>query len=165
MTRALLAVLLLCACHDRAGDQRSEQAMAVALNDGPRPDFARAIAILRASRLPQPAKDLRGGMMVLQSRAVPNAVRSADTLVQGLALVERAALTRGEIGRAAPQQLRLVFERGIGTPPDRIAPDPAIARCWRALEGRWDGRRVVHAAGDPATCITLRRQRLPHLGR
>lgn len=145
--------------------QQVEQAISAALNDGPRPDFARAVAILRASDWPQPVKDQDGGMMVLRSRGAAHAIRPTETLEQGLTLVERAAVMSGETARTVPQQLRLVFERGIGTPPDGIAPDPVIADCWRKLETRWDGRHDVPRVGDPATCVALRRQRLPHPGR
>lgn len=148
-----------------ADKQRVELAMSGALNDGSRPDFARAIAILRASDWPQPIKDMQGGMMVLQSYETAGAIRPSDTVEQGLMLVERAALAAGETSEEAPQQLRMVFERGLGRLPNGIAADPVIADCWHGLEGRWDGKKVVRSASDPATCVALRRRRLPHPGR
>jgi hypothetical protein len=49
----------------------------------------------------------------------------------------------------------MIFERGIGAPPNKIPPNAAVANCWRVLEN--------DEPGDPARCIHLREQQLPGL--
>lgn len=181
MFRLAAVALLLAGClqQDKSGNrgeavswakwhadkQRVETDMSGALNNGPRPDFPRAIAILRASDWPAPIKDLEGGMMIMQSYDNPKAIRSTETIQQGLALVERSASAPGETPGEAAQQLRIIFERGLGKLPDGIAADRVVADCWRKRESSWDGKRDVPGIGNPGECVALRKQRLPHPGR
>lgn len=95
-------------------------------------------------------------MLVINGFGSPGATRRAETLEQGLSMVENATTMNGEMEGNGPPQLRRIFERGAGAPPNAIPVMPDVAACWLGIE-----RRQSHA---PARCIRLRRQHLPHVG-
>lgn len=176
MTRALsLLFALLCACREDASDpalakqgpaqkdwwqwHAEKRDVDIAVDeavdsDG---DYAKAVEVLRRSDRPADVKQFQIGMLIIGSFDDPRTAPSPDTLETGLRMVEDAATMRGEIGENGPQHLRLIFERGAGSPPDIIPIDLVVAKCWRAIEDK--------KADDPARCIALRRERLPRVGR
>jgi hypothetical protein len=119
-------------------------------------DYAKAIAILRRSNWPPAVKSAKIGWLIIGSFDDPAAKRGSESLQDGLELVESATMQSGETRGYTPQHLRMLFERGSGVAPNNIPVDPAIASCWRKLENG--------GVGDPARCITLRRERLPRVG-
>lgn len=125
--------------------------------DPPNKDYAKGIAILRASDRPDAVKEHEIGFLIIGGFETIGAKRSSETLEQGLQMIESAATRSGETREYTPQHLRLLFERGAGVAPNNIPIDPVVANCWHKLENG--------GAGDPAHCVELRRQRLPHIGR
>lgn len=85
-----------------------------------------------------------------------SARRPPETLEQGLRMMEDASVAPGQQSEANVQQLRFLFERGNGTPPITFPKDPEVAACWLAVERR--------RSDDRASCIALRRKRLPNIG-
>lgn len=177
LASTLLLIACSAGCTDRAGEasvaqqapaqqdwqtwhankRDVERAMDAAIDAPGGGDWARAVQIMRDSDWPPAVKDHQIGMMVINSYRQPVARRPKETLEQGLELLESAAQQPGETRGYTPQHLRIIFERGGGRAPDNIPVDPVVAQCWRGLEGG--------GAGDPARCVQLRRERLPHVGR
>lgn len=173
MTRALIllaiaATIVLPGCSqgDQAPDwwaawrdheehQQINGALIDAVNEPGGGDFARAVKIVRASNWPAEKKSYEVGMLVMQSFVYPDARRPAETLQQGLAMVERTAVQPGELREVAEQQLRIIFERGWGASSGGVPIDLPVSACWHKLE--------TGQPGDPAQCVALRRQRLPQL--
>lgn len=118
-------------------------------------DYAAAVAAVRRSDETPDSQAFEVGRLVIGSYDRPGARRPAETLQQGLHLMEQAASSDGAVRGPARQQLRLLFERGIGTPPNEIPVNATVADCWRALEN--------NALGDAARCVRLRQQLLPGL--
>lgn len=113
-------------------------------------DYAGAADVLRRSGRPEDVRRFQIGMLAIQSFEQKGAVRPPETLEQGLRMAEDAILMDGDIRRTGPQQLRLLFERGGGRPPDTVPVDMRVADCWRRLE---------HGGpGDPAVCVLTRRE-------
>jgi hypothetical protein len=139
-----------------AGKRDVERAMDAAIDEPGGGNWAKAVQILRGSNWPPAVKDHQAGMMIIQSYGIASARRPAETLQQGLELVESSSVQPGETREYAPQHLRILFERGAGTAPNAIPIDKAVADCWLAIERR--------TANEPARCIALRRQRLPRVG-
>lgn len=139
-----------------ADKQELDLAVAEAINGPNGGDYAKAISIIRTTNFPAADKDFDVGMLIIGGFDRRESHRSEETLQQGLEMVEKAVMQPGDTRRYAPQQLRLIFERGAGVPPDNIPIDLVVANCWHKLENA--------GAGDPARCIALRRQRLPHVG-
>lgn len=109
--------------------------------------MARALEILRASDRTAAKKDLTGGVMILTARAAPARRLPAESPAQGLAMVERAALSGGGTARAAAGQLRLLFARGTGP----VGSEPAVATCWAA---------VLKGDGTAERCVALRKEKV-----
>lgn len=124
--------------------------------DPPSNDYAKAVQIIRSSDRPEAVKDHEIGLLIVGSFDRPGVHRPPETLEQGLELIENAANSVGETREYTPQHLRLMFERGAGLAPNNIPVDQVVANCWHRLENG--------GTGDPARCIELRRQRLPHVG-
>lgn len=179
MTRASLLLLIVvaaslsaCSQGDQAPDwlpawqdheehQQVDLAVAEAINEPGGGDYARAVAITRASNRSTATKNYEVGQLIVGSFDRVGSRRPAETLQQGLHMMEQAAVQPWESQEYVPQQLRFIFESGIGTPPKGIPIDRPVAECWHRLE-TWrtpaNGR-----AGTPAQCVALRRQRLPQL--
>lgn len=142
------------AWHDRK--REVDSAVSEAINEPGGGDYAKAVAITRASDRPDDVKSHQVGMLIIGGFDSPGARRSPETLEQGVRMVEDATTMGGEMQRHGPQKLRLMFERGIGIPPNTIPKTPEIAACWLAVER--------HQSDNAARCIALRRQRLPNIG-
>ena len=128
----------------------TDLAVGRALNGGGLPDYPAAIAAIGASDRPRGVKDQEIGSLILASFEEPGAVRRpAQSLDDGLVLLERAAQDGGESSRIAPEYLRLTFQRGLSARSRVVlAPDPMLAACWT---------RVRAAREKPAICIEARR--------
>ena len=136
--------------------QEVNRAVSDAINEPGGGDYARAVAITRAaSDRSQSAKDFEVGELIVGSFDRRGARRPAESLQQGLAMIEKVAVQSSEVQRYAPQTLRNIFQKGVGAPPNNIPIDNPVADCWHRLENG--------GAGDPARCVALRRQRLPQL--
>lgn len=131
--------------------QATDLAVAEAINAPGGGDYAKAAGIIRRSDRPEDVKQFQIGMLVIDGFEQPAARRPPETLEDGLRMVEDAVASGGEMRRAGPQQLRLLFERGAGRAPDAIAIDPSVAACWRRLENGGEG--------DPRRCVAMRRER------
>ncbi|MCC2975825.1 hypothetical protein LK533_03935 [Sphingomonas sp. PL-96] len=152
-----LPALLLAACSQQQPDQPFESHSAKRATDwiveealaNEPPDYGRAITAIARSGRPAATIALEtGNLIVAGHREAQPERRPAETLDQGLALLERAARSRGEAADIAPQHLRLWFERGVGSGAHAaMAPQPALARCWAAVEVR---------EKRPASCIAMR---------
>lgn len=142
------------AWHDRK--REVDRAVSEAVNEPGGGDYAKAVAAIRGSDRPDDVKSHQIGMLIINGFGSPGATRPREPLEQGLRMVEDATIMGGEMERNGPPQLRRVFERGAGAPPNAIPVTPEIATCWLAVER---GQNE-----DRARCIELRRQRLPHVG-
>lgn len=132
-----------------------EQGVLEAINEPNGGDYARAVAIIRASGRPDGVINFETGQLVVDSFDHPGSRRPTETLQKGLDLMEQAAVASSESRDVAQQRLRMIFERGIGPTRSAIPIDRVVADCWHKLE---NGR-----PGDPARCVALRRERLPRL--
>ncbi|MGI4878664.1 MAG: hypothetical protein ACRYG4_14385 [Janthinobacterium lividum] len=121
-----------------------------ALNGANGADFPKAVAALRAADRPPSVKDLQLGELIVSYYNDPSRSRPpVESLVDGLALLERASLGDGEGAKLAPERLARIFETGVGPANKQIlAAKPVIANCWRRVH---TGESV-----DRAACIKLR---------
>lgn len=164
---AIMALIAGCAQGDQVSnegaawmeeheDRRTvDMAVAVAINEPNGGDYARAVEVIRSSNRPAGVKNFQIGRLVVGSFVRSGSRRPAESLQQGLEMIEQAGVRPGESREVAQQQLRMLFERGIGTPPNAIPIDREVAACWHKLENG--------GKGDPARCVALRRKRLPQL--
>lgn len=115
-------------------------------------DYPAALAAVRASDRPAAVKDFEAGNLIVSAADNPRAVkRPVETVEQGIALLEKAALATGEGAANAPGALRTIFTDGVGPPTAHtLAPDLLVAACWL---------KVSKASAAAQDCIDLRRQR------
>lgn len=136
--------------HDKK--RATDAAVEEAENDPRGADMLKAVTIIRQSGRPPDIVNLQVGGMIVGSYARPPRVYPRESLAEGFALLEKAAVGGGEGQQVAPQRLRMWFERGVGQAPDQaMKPDPVVAACWLAVEER--------RPEDPHRCIALRKQR------
>lgn len=80
-------------------------------------DYPAALAAVRASDRPAAVKDFEAGNLIVSAADNPRAVkRPVETVEQGIALLEKAALATGEGAANAPGALRTIFTDGVGPP-------------------------------------------------
>lgn len=143
------------AMREHADHMAVEQEMLEAINEPNGGDYARAVTIIRESRRAPENKRYDIGRLVVGAFERPGSRRPPETLQQGLDMIEQSAVQPSDFRRYVPQQLRFIFERGVGIPADGIPIDQPVADCWHKLENG--------GKGDPARCVALRRERLPQL--
>jgi hypothetical protein len=135
--------------------QSDDLAVSYAINEPNGGNYAHAVEIVRKSNRSAPEKKYHVGRLIVGSFVHPGSRRPAESLQQGLEMMEQAAVEPSPMELYVPQQLRMIFERGVGTPPDGVPIDREVAACWHKLENG--------GKGDPARCVALRRKRLPQL--
>jgi hypothetical protein len=123
-----------------------------AINHEP-PDYATAVDAIRKSNRPPADTKFEVGQLIVGGIMERSPRRSPETLEEGLRMMEDAALVFGPKDLSAVQQLRFLFERGDGTPPNAFPADKLVAACWLNVE--------EHRSVDIQQCIDLRRKRLP----
>lgn len=138
--------------HDAKG--ATDDAVLAALNGPQGADYPKAVAIIRSSGRPPSVIDLQLGELIASAYdGSKSAVPPRESLSEGIRLLEKAALGKGEGAQRAPSALQTIFRRGLGTPSNRVMEaDPEIAACWLAVE--------EDRPEDPRRCIALRLKRM-----
>src|SRR5688500_16989470 len=75
--------------------QQIDLAVSYAINEPNGGEYARAVAITRAANLPTREKSYQVGQLIVDSFAEPGSRRPDETLQQGLAMMEQAAVESG----------------------------------------------------------------------
>lgn len=135
-----------------AEKQGVDMVVSNAINREP-PDYATAVDAIRKSNRPPADKQFEVGQLIVGGIMERSPRRSPETLEDGLRMMEDSALEFGPKDLSAAQQLRFLFERGDGKPPNAFPADKLVAACWLNVE--------EHRSIDIQHCIDLRRQRLP----
>jgi hypothetical protein len=135
--------------------QDVSRAVLEAINEPGGGDYAKAVDVVHRSSRPPAVKQYEIGQLIVGGIMENAKKRPAETLEQGLRMIEDSTVAKGQKSLGVAQRLRLLFERGDGKPPHTFPKDAAVAACWLGVE--------EERSNDPARCIALRRQRLPSI--
>lgn len=135
--------------------QEIEMAVGNAINEPGGGDYAEAVEIIRRSAQPPAVKRFQVGQLIVEGRLRGSRKPAAETMEQGVRMMEDATLVSGPRDESDVQTLRLLFAQGGPEPSTNFPTDPEVAACWLAIEQK--------RAADPARCIALRRRKLPHV--
>ncbi len=138
-----------------AENQDVDQTVAAAINEPGGGDYAKAADAIRRSSRPPAVKQFQVGQLIVGGIMEAARKRPPEGLDLGLRMMEDSTMAAGQKDEGAVQQLRFLFERGDGRPPNAFPADPQVAACWLAIEER--------RSNDPARCIALRRSRIPRI--